>query len=237
MNILITKDMTVDSVTIAQECEVEHESAIRLLNTHLGSIEGSFGGVRFEIGPFDTAGGPQHRRIANLTEEQAMALITLFRNTAKVVQFKLALVGAFVEARRQLREGSNPRLAGFLDIFAQVRNLGVSNDMAADVARSLSWNGGQGKYKSSTGHVQPRNGRRPSPRSECFDDVVFMLEKEGPLMRPDVVSRLTSSGLSQKSAYRALSDMIRNGSIILTGESELRLPIRQTPTNEFAVTP
>lgn len=45
--------------------------------------------------PFETDGGVQTRRIALLNEQQATFLMTLMRNTERVVEFKCALVQAF----------------------------------------------------------------------------------------------------------------------------------------------
>jgi phage regulator Rha-like protein len=99
----IREDMTVDSVTVAMECGIEHKAALQLLKVHGPKIESKFGRVTFEMRPFTTNGGTQKRRIAHLTEDQATAFITLFQNTEKVVDFKFALVAAFSDAKRRLR--------------------------------------------------------------------------------------------------------------------------------------
>ena len=99
----IREDMTVDSVTVAEQCGIEHKAALQLMKTHGAKLEGRFGRVTFEMAPFTTKGGTQKRRIAHLTEDQATAFITLFQNTEKVVDFKFALVAAFSEAKRRLR--------------------------------------------------------------------------------------------------------------------------------------
>jgi hypothetical protein len=51
MNLIIGKDLTVDSRTIADGCGIKHESAIRLLKEQIGPIESELGTVRFEIQP------------------------------------------------------------------------------------------------------------------------------------------------------------------------------------------
>ena len=103
MNILtIREDMTVDSATIAKECGVEHRAALQLLKTHQAKIEAKFGRVAFQMLPLETSGGTQHRRVARLTEDQSTVFITLFANTDKVVDFKIALTAAFSEAKRRL---------------------------------------------------------------------------------------------------------------------------------------
>jgi len=235
MNILISKEMTVDSVTIAQQCGVEHESAIRLLSTHSDKIEGRVGPVRFEIGvgkPLPQGGFGAAPKIAHLTEEQAMVLITLFRNTPKVVDFKLALVVAFVEARRMLREGNNPRLASFRDIFTEIKGLGVSNDMAADVARSLSWGGGRARS----------GGKSHQPAASAFeadtDNAFELLKKHGPIRRTEFVQVLIDeTGVSRPTAYRLIGRLDRKGKVH-RGDSG-RNPVMSAIdiTTDFAVTP
>lgn len=109
MNLTISQEMTVDSVTVAEHCGVTHEAALKLLKSHGAKLEAAFGRVRFEIATFPTKGGTQKRRIAHLTEDQATAFITLFQNTEKVVDFKFALVAAFSEAKRRLGENDLTR--------------------------------------------------------------------------------------------------------------------------------
>jgi len=92
----------VDSRIIAEKCGIQHKNALELIDVHKDSIEPAFGRVAFETATLSTAGGPQKMRFALLTEDQATFLITLTRNTAQVVAFKVALVKAFAEARRQL---------------------------------------------------------------------------------------------------------------------------------------
>jgi len=78
-----------------------HEAAIKLVRTHQKDFE-EFGRVRFEIEPFETAGGQQKREIALLNEDQATLLITYMRNNVIVRKFKVALVRQFSNMRKQL---------------------------------------------------------------------------------------------------------------------------------------
>lgn len=59
-----------------------------------------FGRVAFETRPFETAGGVQEREIALLNEGQSTLLITFMRNTERVIDFKVALVKAFLAAKK-----------------------------------------------------------------------------------------------------------------------------------------
>jgi phage regulator Rha-like protein len=72
----------------------EHKQAIANVRKFQSDFE-ELGRVAFETRPFATAGGTQEREIAILNEDQAIYLMTLFRNTLIVRQFKLALVKEF----------------------------------------------------------------------------------------------------------------------------------------------
>jgi phage antirepressor YoqD-like protein len=69
---------------------------IRLVREYLADFQ-EFGGVRFEIEPFETAGGRQSREIAYLNEDQATLLLTYMRNSEVVRGFKKRLIHAFRE--------------------------------------------------------------------------------------------------------------------------------------------
>jgi len=49
MNLIIREDMTVDSVTVAEQCAIEHRAALQLLKTHRAKLESKFGGIAFEM--------------------------------------------------------------------------------------------------------------------------------------------------------------------------------------------
>lgn len=103
MNLIIGKDLTVDSRTIADGCGIKHKNAIELLDTHLVEIETQLGVVPFKTEkPLPGSKGGRPERIAYLTEDQATALVTMFRNTPIVVRFKVALAKAFGIAKRSI---------------------------------------------------------------------------------------------------------------------------------------
>lgn len=97
MNALVTLDggqAVTTSLVVAEGTDNEHASVILLVRKHLESLE-EFGRVRFEIAPFETAGGTQQREVANLNEPQATLLLTMMRNSPIVLAFKVRLVKAF----------------------------------------------------------------------------------------------------------------------------------------------
>jgi phage regulator Rha-like protein len=97
--------LVVDSRLIAQGLGIEHESFMKTIEKYKAKTERAFGVLRFEIGkpPSGSLGG-RPEKIAFLNEDQSTFYVTLSRNTPEVVQFKLGLVKAFSDAKRQLAE-------------------------------------------------------------------------------------------------------------------------------------
>lgn len=89
------------SLIVAEHSDNQHASVIRLIRVNQADFE-AFAGVRFEIQPFETAGGTQRREVAYLNEPQATLLITYLRNTEKVRALKVALVKEFYAMRQML---------------------------------------------------------------------------------------------------------------------------------------
>lgn len=90
---------------IADGTNGNHRAIIQLIRTHIHHFN-RFGRVQFEMRPFETNGGVQLKRIALLNEQQATFLMTLMRNTEKVVEFKCVLVEAFFKTKEYLNNKS-----------------------------------------------------------------------------------------------------------------------------------
>lgn len=90
----------VDSRIIAEELGVEHRATLQVIEKYQDSIESLFGVVAFEMLP-DTLGRMNTPvRVAHLTEDQAIFIAILSRNSEQVVKFKARLVQAFQAARK-----------------------------------------------------------------------------------------------------------------------------------------
>lgn len=89
------------TAVIAAGMGQQHRAVMQLLRKHLGALE-RFGRVQFEIAPFQTRGGQQQREVALLNERQSLLLITMMRNTSRVVDFKVSLVSEFAKLRESL---------------------------------------------------------------------------------------------------------------------------------------
>lgn len=98
---LVDGEPRVSTMTIAEKTGNQHASVIRLVRDNLSDFQ-AFGGVGFEIAPFETAGGVQRREVAQLNEQQGTLLITYLRNTPEVRELKIALVAEFYAMRQLL---------------------------------------------------------------------------------------------------------------------------------------
>lgn len=83
------------SLTVAEGVETEHKSVLQLLRRHVGDL-GEFGEVAFQM-RLNPQGSPTE--FAWLNEGQSLFLLTLMRNSPVVVEFKKALIRAFLELR------------------------------------------------------------------------------------------------------------------------------------------
>lgn len=116
-------ELTVSSLTVAEQTENQHASVLRVIRENVGDFE-EFGTVGFEIRPL--AGGGLPQQIAHLNEQQATLLVTYLRNNEKVRAFKKALVKAFHEMARQLQAPVRPK-------SIEERTLEVLGELSATV--------------------------------------------------------------------------------------------------------
>lgn len=91
-----------NSMILAYGAGVEHRAVTQLITSYLDEVS-EFGGVTFEMRPFETNGGIQKIKICRLNEQQATFVISLMRNTKKVVAFKKHLVKEFYRMREYIK--------------------------------------------------------------------------------------------------------------------------------------
>lgn len=97
--------LIVDSRLIALDLGIAHKSLLETLDDYIERIETAFGVVRFETEkPPKGSKGGRPERVAYLTEDQSTLLMTFSRNNPRVVDCKVALVQAFSNAKRLLKE-------------------------------------------------------------------------------------------------------------------------------------
>ena len=90
----------VDSRLIAEELGIEHSSFIKTIKKYADDLR-TFGHLGFEIGTVQNSVGARNEQVfCYLNEDQSTFVMTLSRNTDKVVKCKKNLVDAFRKAKR-----------------------------------------------------------------------------------------------------------------------------------------
>lgn len=104
---------TTTTLQIALGLGIQHASVIKIVRTYLPDLQ-EFGRVKFESS-FDfndlsnsgfeirNSNQGRHTRYAVVNEQQAYFLMTLMRNSPRIIEFKKTLVKAFFEARALLQ--------------------------------------------------------------------------------------------------------------------------------------
>ena len=123
------------TLQIALGLGIQHATIIKLVRTYMPDFQ-EFGLVRFKIQPrLDGQHGGGDVKYAPLNEQQATFLMTLMRNSPRVIEFKKALVRAFFHARSLLQT----------DYFALVQQhssltavMDLEKDFASHCGKGLS---------------------------------------------------------------------------------------------------
>lgn len=93
------------TVIIADSLNKRHTDVLALTHKYEAELK-NFGAVPFKTEQVARGCGaePQQREFAYLNEQQATLLISMMRNSPKVIAFKIALVKAFYEMRQALAQ-------------------------------------------------------------------------------------------------------------------------------------
>lgn len=115
----------VDSRLIAQALGNQHKAVVQLIERYAAEMQ-SLGKLPFEMEPLPSG---QRERFALLNEDQAFFLLTLSRNTARVVELKAKLVAAFRDARHKA-ELNQEYLPSYHELHSQLHVLtaGLPNE-------------------------------------------------------------------------------------------------------------
>lgn len=89
-------ELCIDSRLLAIHMGIKHKNALETIGKYDEQFRG-FGKVAFQTEPLPSG---QKEKFALLNEDQSFLLLSLSRNTDRVVSFKVKLVKAFGEARR-----------------------------------------------------------------------------------------------------------------------------------------
>ena len=120
---------TTTSLAIAEGVKLEHATVIKLIRKYQPQLE-SKSPLGFEIAVGNRGGSPVEYSILN--EFQAMLLISMMRNSDIVVEFKVALVTAFLDMRAYIQDMSTK------DSFQVPKTFEEALRLAADQQKELT---------------------------------------------------------------------------------------------------
>ncbi|WP_020603258.1 Rha family transcriptional regulator [Spirosoma spitsbergense] len=153
--------LVVSSLDYATGLEIQHKNLLETIRTHQEAIESNFGRVAFETEPLATGGGKQNKLVAYLTEDQALFVGTLSRNSKRVVEFKATLVKSFADARRRI-EPPAPVISTTEQVLLQL--VSQSNQILASQSEMLLSLRADVDSIMQTGHkLPPKPPRRSLP--------------------------------------------------------------------------
>lgn len=149
------------SLAIADGTNNEHRAVLQLISRHIKRFE-QFGTLEYDSA-FEMRNSKRSKqgrptRVAVLNESQATLLMTMMKNTPRVLDFKVALVDAFFKARDLLMTGQ----MGLLQKHAILTlALGDEKDIASSCGKGLSdWkrkrDGLQAAIQSIERQIQPQ---------------------------------------------------------------------------------
>ena len=105
-------ELVVDSRIVAEQLDIQHKTFLETIRKHLSKLEASFGCVTFQSADIEMPNGGTRKEVAfaYLNEGQVTFLLTLSRNTDRVVDLKIALVKVFQEQKRKLEDPADRAL-------------------------------------------------------------------------------------------------------------------------------
>jgi phage regulator Rha-like protein len=217
-------DIRIDSRLLAPHVDVRHRDTFDLIRKYAPQLS-ELGVLPFQTEkPNDDGGRPQ--KYALLNEDQCYFLLTLMRNTDKVVELKLKLVKGFREARAALAKWEASRLEG-----KKVRR--IETDAIKDLVAYASAHGSkhaENYYSNITRMVNeilgvelPRDrlGEQELKRIAMAETLVDMVVRDG------IVAELP-----YRSIYRVAKERVTSLVPILPTTRTLLAPRDDTPRDD-----
>jgi phage regulator Rha-like protein len=107
----VAGELVVDSRIIAEQLGIKHKNFLGIIRSHQAVIEEHFGVLAFETAkPSEDSPGGRPETFVYLNEGQSTFVMTLSRNTPKVLVCKVGLVKAFSDQKRQLENPIDRKL-------------------------------------------------------------------------------------------------------------------------------
>ncbi|MBN3788297.1 Rha family transcriptional regulator [Burkholderia sp. Ac-20353] len=185
----------VDSRVIAAYLGQTHQHVRELIEDHRQHFE-RFGVLRFETGkpPRGSAGG-RPERFALINEDQCYFLLSLSRNTERVVDLKARLVLAFREARERRNLADATYLPGYHALHDEVMALAKLAHDNGSMADDNVFHCNANKL------VNTAAGISPGMRDRLTDSQRLMVINLQEVIR-NAIRRAIAAGADHKAAYQ-----------------------------------
>ena len=129
IHLIETKDgPRIDSRLLAQRMGNTHRPTVALIDKYRQQLE-HLGQVLFKKADGERyQGGGKAERVCLLNEDQALFVLALSRNSARVVELKLKLVQAFGAARRDAQQRQTEYLPEYHQLHDQIKTLAAGSE-------------------------------------------------------------------------------------------------------------
>lgn len=132
----IEGELVVDSRLIAKQLGIQHKNLLETIKKHQSKIESRFGQCAFETETVKNGVGALNEvKFCWLNEGQSTAILTLSKNTDRVVDLKFALVEKFQAQKRQLENPIDRKL--FDDLARRVAELEIQAQSKKSLVSSI----------------------------------------------------------------------------------------------------
>ncbi|MEA5529008.1 phage antirepressor KilAC domain-containing protein [Dolichospermum sp. UHCC 0684] len=195
-------ELFIDSRIVAAKLEVNHSDWMQnVVKKYQTQIEQEFGVLRFQNGAVLSYKGVANNTqvFVYLTEDQALFLLTLSRNSQAVVQCKANLVKTFAQARRDLEGRNKPQETIKLpeDLLESLKLLVVIETERKALAAANE------QLQAATAELQAVNAEL-APKAEAAD---ILLEAGSNLTFQEAAQVMGIPGIGRNNLFKALVEL------------------------------
>ena len=190
---VIDHEPRVDSRIIANELGINHQSFLKTITRHQDQIE-ELGVLRLEVSKLKNEQGGRPVVHTYVNEDQAIFLMTLSKNTSRVVQLKFKLVLALKQYREH-KEISEEYIPFYHELHDQVKKVACAAHSAGSKTPQRIFHMNTNKMVNKALGLPA--GKRPQlkPRTKAFVTVANVLAGEA-------LKRSLNNGSNHKVAYQ-----------------------------------
>ena len=196
----IKKEVRVDSRLIADQLGIKHKNLLETIDKHLPHIE------RLGVVPFQTekprkgSKGGRPEKLCYLNEDQSIFLMTLSKNTERVVELKFQLVKAF----SRYREGQQ----GAEDYLPYYHTLHDSTALLAKQARESGSTAAEWTFHSNINRaINKAFGIEAGTRSK-LPGAIKVQVTNAQLVANMAIERCLEDGIDHHEAYQRVKGLV-----------------------------